>query len=96
MPPRMALPMPTPTEADRCPHCREPYTAADVVGLGILRARPAHLGGPLVEYRCAACRRVLVLVPHGDSRYAPPGAPPPPTPSAANRATNRSTQGHFG
>lgn len=62
-----------------CPACHRPYTAADVAGLGILRARPAPQGGPVVEYRCAGCGRVIVLVPHGEGRYAPPGAPPPST-----------------
>lgn len=62
----------------RCPQCSTPYSAADVAGLGILRARPAIEGGPRLEYRCAVCERVIVLVPHGEGRYAPPGEPPPP------------------
>lgn len=71
-----------------CPRCGTPYTASDVVGLGILRARPASDGGPRLEYRCAGCRRVIVLVPHGDGRYAPPGsAPPPAVPEEARRPT---------
>jgi hypothetical protein len=61
-----------------CPACATPYAAADVVGLGILRPRPAAAGGPTIEYRCGLCSRVIVLVPHGEGRYAPPGAPPPP------------------
>jgi len=65
-------------ELGRCPACATPYSAADLVGLGILRARPAVAGGPLLEYRCGSCARVLTLVPHGDGRYAPPGEPPPP------------------
>jgi hypothetical protein len=60
-----------------CPTCATPYTPAEVVGVGILRARPAKDGGPLVEYRCAGCDRILTLVPHGEGRYAPPGVPPP-------------------
>jgi hypothetical protein len=61
-----------------CPACGTPYAAADVAGTGILRPRPAAAGGPTVEYRCALCARVIVLVPHGEGRYAPPGEPPPP------------------
>jgi len=38
-----------------------------------------------MEYRCAACRRVLTLVPHGEGRYAPPGDPPPPPVPAEER-----------
>lgn len=72
-------------ELGRCPTCATPYTAGDVAGLGILRARPALEGGPRMEYRCAACRRVLTLVPHGEGRYAPPGDPPPPPVPAEER-----------
>jgi hypothetical protein len=61
-----------------CPACGTPYAAAEVAGTGILRPRPAAAGGPTVEYRCGLCSRVIVLVPHGEGRYAPPGAPPPP------------------
>lgn len=60
-----------------CPRCSTAYTAAEVAGLGILRARPASEGGPHLEYRCARCRVVIVLIPHGEGRYAPPGAAPP-------------------
>ncbi len=72
-------------ELGRCPTCATPYTAGEVAGLGILRARPATEGGPRMEYRCAACRRVLTLVPHGEGRYAPPGDPPPPPVPAEER-----------
>jgi hypothetical protein len=61
-----------------CPACGTPYAAADVAGLGILRPRPAAAGGPTIEYRCGQCARVIVLVPYGEGRYAPPGEPPPP------------------
>jgi hypothetical protein len=71
-----------PMEIGRCPACDQPYTARDVAGLGILRARPARDGGPVVEYRCARCDRTIALVPHGEGRYAPPGAPiPEPVPA---------------
>ena len=30
-----------------------------------------------MEYECAFCGRLIVLVPHGNGRYAPPGQPPP-------------------
>lgn len=60
-----------------CHACGTPYTSQDVAGLGILRARPAAAGGPRIEYRCSGCGAVLVLVPHGEGRYAPPGASPP-------------------
>lgn len=69
-----------------CPTCGTPYTPAEIVGVGILRARPAKEGGPLIEYRCAGCDRVLTLVPHGEGRYAPPGEPPPePVPEPERR-----------
>lgn len=60
-----------------CHACGTPYTSQEVAGLGILRARPAAAGGPRMEYRCAGCAVVLTLVPHGEGRYAPPGAAPP-------------------
>lgn len=73
-------------ELGYCTACQSPYSASDVAGLGILRARPAAQGGPLVEYRCGTCGRVNVLVPHGEGRYAPPGVPPPSTvPAEARR-----------
>ncbi len=73
-------------ELGRCPTCATPYTAGEVAGLGILRARLAAEGGPRLEYRCTACRRVLTLVPHGEGRYAPPGEPPPaPVPAEDRR-----------
>jgi DnaJ-domain-containing protein 1 len=34
---------------------------------------------------CPGCKTVLVLVPHGNGRYAPPGEPPPPPPTEAER-----------
>ena len=64
-------------ELGRCPRCSEGYTASQVAGLGILRAREARAGGPRVEYQCHACGRQIHLIPHGDGRYAPPGQPPP-------------------
>jgi hypothetical protein len=64
-------------EIGRCPACDLPYTAREVAGLGILRSRPESLGGPVVEYRCAGCDGTIPLVPHGDGRYAPRGAPVP-------------------
>lgn len=64
-------------EVGTCTGCGLPYSAADVAGVGILRARPEALGGPRVEYRCPRCARVEVLVPHGSGRYAPPGKQPP-------------------
>ncbi|MFM8979306.1 MAG: J domain-containing protein [Planctomycetia bacterium] len=60
-----------------CHACGTPYTSQELAGLGILRARPAAAGGPRLEYRCAGCAVVLTLVPHGEGRYAPPGASPP-------------------
>jgi hypothetical protein len=69
-----------------CSRCAAPYTASDVAGLGILRARPEAQGGPRVEYRCPRCGRIEVLVPHGEGRYARPGAAPPDeVPPAARR-----------
>lgn len=69
-----------------CHACGTPYTSQQVAGLGILRARPAAAGGPRLEYRCGGCAVVLTLVPHGEGRYAPPGAPPPAhVPEAARR-----------
>jgi hypothetical protein len=73
-------------ELGTCSRCDLPYSAADVAGVGILRARPEADGGPRVEYRCPRCGTVQVLVPHGQGRYAPPGRPPPePVPEVARR-----------
>jgi hypothetical protein len=70
----------------RCPRCQRLYTAGEVAGLGILRPRPERQGGPLVEFACPGCDRVLRLVPHGEGRYAPPGEPAPePVPPADRR-----------
>jgi hypothetical protein len=33
---------------------------------------------------CPGCKAVLVFVPHGNGRYAPPGEPPPPAPTEAD------------
>jgi hypothetical protein len=69
-------------EIGRCPACDQPYTAREVAGLGILRARPARDGGPVVEHRCTRCDRRIELIPYGEGRYAPPGAPvPEPVPA---------------
>ncbi len=65
-------------EIGRCPRCSTPYTASELTGFGILRARSARFGGPRMEYTCQACGRLIRLIPHGDGRYAPPGEPPPP------------------
>ncbi len=72
-------------EIGRCPRCATPYTASEIAGFGILRARAARAGGPRMEYRCQHCDRMLHLIPHGDGRYAPPGAPPPPAVPASER-----------
>lgn len=72
-------------ELGHCPRCATPYTASDVAGFGILRARAARRGGPRMEYRCQQCDRILHLVPHGEGRYAPPGEPPPPAVPASER-----------
>ena len=61
-----------------CPRCGASYTADDVAGYGILRARAAAQGGPWVDYRCQPCGRVIRLIPHGSGRYAIPGHPPGP------------------
>ncbi len=68
-----------------CPTCARPYTVSELSGFGILRGRPPAQGGPLMEFTCPGCRKVLLLIPHGDGRYAPPGEPPPPAPSAEDR-----------
>jgi hypothetical protein len=34
---------------------------------------------------CPGCKTLLVFVPHGNGRYAPPGEPPPPPPSDEDR-----------
>jgi hypothetical protein len=65
----------------RCGSCGRPYTPGEVAGLGVLRSRPAAQGGPRIEFECPGCKDVLVLVPHGGGRYAPPGEPPPPPPT---------------
>jgi hypothetical protein len=68
-----------------CPSCARPFTSSEVVGLGILRTRPESQGGPYVEYSCPSCERRMVLVPHGQGRYAFPGTPPPPPVPDAER-----------
>ncbi|MHC5010293.1 MAG: J domain-containing protein [Planctomycetota bacterium] len=73
-------------EIGLCPHCARPYTAGEVTGVGILRARPAQRGGPTVEFQCPRCGHRILLVPHGQGRYARPGQPPPPpVPAEARR-----------
>jgi hypothetical protein len=72
-------------DTGRCRHCGRPFTAGEVTGLGILRARPAAQGGPRIEFPCPGCRTVNRLVPHGNGRYAPPGQAPPPPPSEQER-----------
>jgi hypothetical protein len=62
----------------RCPRCATPYTASEIAGFGILRARLARQGGPRLEYTCQRCGCLIHLIPHGEGRYAPPGEPPPP------------------
>lgn len=62
----------------RCPACSTPYTPREVAAYGVLRPRHAARGGPLVEYRCPACGRVMNLIPHGRGRFARPGEPPGP------------------
>jgi hypothetical protein len=69
----------------RCRSCGRSYTAGEVTGLGVLRSRPAAQGGPRIEMECPGCKYVLVFVPHGNGRYAPPGEPPPPPPTEAER-----------
>ncbi len=66
-----------------CTACGRPFTAGEVLGLGILRSRPASEGGPRMEFTCPGCAKQLRLIPHGLGRYAFPGAPlPPPVPAA--------------
>src|SRR5262245_12974722 len=72
-------------DVGRCRSCGRPFTSGEVTGVGILRARPRELGGPIVEFTCPTCRVVTPLVPHGQGRYAPPGQPPPPTPTEEER-----------
>jgi hypothetical protein len=71
--------------AGRCDRCQRPWTAGEVVGLGVLKPRPASEGGPWIEFTCPACRTVHRLLPHGDGRYAVPGEPPPAKPSEHER-----------
>jgi hypothetical protein len=70
-----------PMDSGRCRWCGRPYTSGEVAGLGVLRSRPAAQGGPRIELECPGCKTVLVFVPHGNGRYAPPGQPPPPPPT---------------
>ncbi len=67
----------TPMELGRCPRCSTSYSASEVSGFGVLRGRSAQRGGPRVEYSCQDCGRQILLIPHGEGRYAPPGQPPP-------------------
>ena len=53
--------------------------------MGILRPRPEEDGGPWIEFPCPGCRTMLMLLPHGHSRYAVPGEPPPPPPNDRER-----------
>jgi hypothetical protein len=72
-------------DSGRCRRCGRAFTAGEIAGLGILRPRDASKGGPVVEFSCPSCRAVHRLVPHGQGRYAQPGAPPPPPPTEAER-----------
>ena len=72
-------------DSGRCRSCGRAFTAGEIAGLGILRTRHAHHGGPTIEFACPACRTVVLLVPYGGGRYAFPGQPPPPPPSDAER-----------
>lgn len=72
-------------DAGRCRQCGRPFTSGEVTGVGILRPRPAHAGGPFVEFACPGCKTVLRLVPYGHGRYGLPGAPPPPPPTDDER-----------
>ncbi len=72
-------------ETGVCPACARPYTSGEVTGLGILRSRPEARGGPYVEFSCPGCGRQILLIPHGEGRFAPPGAPPPETVPADQR-----------
>ena len=72
-------------DSGRCRHCGRAFTSGEIAGVGILRARPAHLGGPLVEFACPACKTVIPLVPFGNGRYALPGQAPPPPPTSEER-----------
>jgi hypothetical protein len=65
-------------EIGRCPSCGRPFSSAEVTGVGILRPRPEHLGGPTLEFACPRCAHRMRLIPHGRGRYAFPGRPPPP------------------
>ncbi|MGE0192407.1 MAG: DnaJ family molecular chaperone [Planctomycetota bacterium] len=65
----------------RCPGCSTPYLPRDVAAYGVLRPRHASRGGPLVEYRCPHCGRIVNLIPHGRGRFARPGEPPGPPPA---------------
>jgi hypothetical protein len=69
----------------RCRRCGRPFEAGELVGLGVLRARPEAKGGPYLEFQCPECRLVLRLIPHGEGRYAYPGEAPPPAPPEADR-----------
>jgi len=72
-------------DSGRCRTCGRAFTAGEITGLGILRTRPAHRGGPIVEFACPECRTKSQFVPHGGGRYAPPGQPPPPPPTDGER-----------
>ncbi len=72
-------------DSGRCRRCGRPFTAGEITGIGILRTRPEHRGGPVIEFPCPECRTVIQLIPHGNGRYALPGQPPPPPPTDAER-----------
>lgn len=72
-------------DSGRCRSCGRAFTAGEITGLGILRTRHAHHGGPTIEFACPTCRTIVLLVPYGGGRYAFPGQPPPPPPTDAER-----------
>lgn len=72
-------------DSGRCRSCGRAFTAGEITGRGILRTRPAHKGGPVIEFGCPSCGTVIPLVPFGNGRYALPGQPPPPPPTEFER-----------
>ena len=72
-------------DSGRCRKCGRAFTAGEITGTGVLRARPAHQGGPTIEFACPACHTITPLVPYGNGRYALPGQPPPPPPTDVER-----------
>jgi hypothetical protein len=64
-------------EVGRCPACAEPYSSRDLAGFGVLRPRREREGGPRLQYVCPRCGTSVLLVPHGEGRYAPEGEATP-------------------